>query len=68
MENNITIPFLYKYYCIFGLFSFKNLSESEFHGIVWKRDKLQDLNINQLKLEVHYTYTKDEKNDRLSTC
>ena len=25
------------------------------------RDKLQDLNINQLKLEVHDTYKKDEK-------
>ena len=27
----------------------------------FKRDKLQDLNINQLKLEVHETYKKDEK-------
>ena len=35
--------------------------ESEFKGIVSKRDKLQDLNINQLKLEVHDTYKKDEK-------
>ena len=35
--------------------------ESEFDGIVSKRDKLQDLNINQLKLEVHDTYGKDEK-------
>ena len=35
--------------------------ESEFDGIVSKRDKLQDLNINQLKLEVHDTYKKDEK-------
>ena len=26
-----------------------------------KRDKLQDLNINQLKLEVRDTYKKDEK-------
>ena len=34
--------------------------ESEFDGIVSKRDKLQDLNINQLKLEVHDTYKKDE--------
>ena len=34
---------------------------SEFDGIVSKRDKLQDLNINQLKLEVHDTYKKDEK-------
>ena len=35
--------------------------ESEFDGIVSKRDNLQDLNINQLKLEVHDTYKKDEK-------
>ena len=35
--------------------------ESEFDGIVSKRDKLQDLNINQLKLEVHDTFKKDEK-------
>ena len=35
--------------------------ESEFDGIVSERDKLQDLNINQLKLEVHDTYKKDEK-------
>ena len=34
---------------------------SEFDGIVSKRDKLQDSNINQLKLEVHDTYKKDEK-------
>ena len=41
--------------------SYKNLWEPEFDGIVSKRDKLQDLNINQLKLEVHDTYEKDEK-------
>ena len=41
--------------------SYKKLWESEFDGIVSKRDKLQDLNINQLKLEVHDTYQKDEK-------
>ena len=35
--------------------------ESEFDGIVSKRDKLQDANINQLKLEVNDTYKKDEK-------
>ena len=35
--------------------------ESEFDNIVSKRDKLQDININQLKLEVHDTYKKDEK-------
>ena len=37
------------------------LWESEFDEIVSKRDKLQDLNINQLKLEVHDSYKKDEK-------
>ena len=41
--------------------SFNKLWESEFDGIVSKRDKLQELNINQLKLEVHDTYKKDEK-------
>ena len=41
--------------------SYNILWESEFDGIVCKRDKLQDANINQLKLEVHDTYKKDEK-------
>ena len=41
--------------------SFINLWESEFDGIVSKRDKLQDANISQLKLEVHNTYKKYEK-------
>ena len=41
--------------------SYKRLWKSEFDGIVSKRDKLQDSNINQLKLEVHDTYKKDEK-------
>ena len=41
--------------------SYNKLWESEFDGIVSKREKLQDLNINQLKLEVHDTYKKDEK-------
>ena len=41
--------------------SYNKLWESEFDGIVSKRDKLQDLNINQLKLEIHDTYKKDEK-------
>ena len=41
--------------------SYNKLWESEFNGMVSKRDKLQDLNINQLKLEVHDTYRKDEK-------
>ena len=40
--------------------SYNKLWESEFDGIVSKRDKLQDLKINQLKLEIHDTYKKDE--------
>ena len=41
--------------------SYNKLWESEIDGIVSKRDKLQDLNINNLKLEVLDTYKKDEK-------
>ena len=41
--------------------SYNKLWKSEFHGIVSKRDILQDLIINQLKLEVHLFYKKDEK-------
>ena len=41
--------------------SYNKLWESEFDNIVSKRDKLRDLNINQLKLEVHDTFKKDEK-------
>ena len=41
--------------------SYNKLWENEFDGIVPQRDKLQDLNINQLKLEVHDTYKKDQK-------
>ena len=41
--------------------SYNKLWESEFDGIVSKRDKLQDLNFNQLKLEVHDSYKKDGK-------
>ena len=41
--------------------SYNKLWEIEFDGIVSERDKLQDLNNNQLKLEVHDTYKKDEK-------
>ena len=38
--------------------SYKKLRENEFDGIVSKRDKLQDININNLKIEVHDTYKK----------
>ena len=41
--------------------SSNKLWESEFDVIVSKRGKLQELNINQLKFEVHDTFKKDEK-------
>ena len=41
--------------------SYNKLWELEFDGIVSKRDKLQDLNINQLKFEVHDNYKKMKK-------
>ena len=41
--------------------SYNKLWESEFDNIGSKRDKLQDMNINQSKLEVHDSYRKDEK-------
>ena len=34
---------------------------SEFDNIVSKKDKFQDININQLKLEVHDAYKEGEK-------
>ena len=40
--------------------SYNKLWENEF-DIVSKRDKLQNLSNNQLKLEVYDTYEKDEK-------
>ena len=41
--------------------SYNKLWESEFDGIVSKRDRLQDSIFSQIKLEVHDTYKKDEK-------
>ena len=41
--------------------SYNKLWESEFDGIVSKRDRIQDANISQLKFELHDTYKKDEK-------
>ena len=41
--------------------SYNILWESEFDGIVSKRDNIQDANMSQLKLEIHDTYKKDEK-------
>ena len=41
--------------------SFINLLENKFDNIDSKPDKLQDMNINQLKLDVQDTRKKDEK-------
>ena len=41
--------------------SYNKLRESEFDGIVSKRDRLQDSNISKLELEVHDSYKKDER-------
>ena len=42
-------------------FSNNNLWAIEFDNIVSEKDKIQDINLNQLKLEVHCTSKKDEK-------
>ena len=41
--------------------SCNKLWESELDNIVSKKNKVQDMKINQLKLEVHGTYKKNEK-------
>ena len=41
--------------------SFDKLWESEFDDIVSKIDKLQDKFTNEMNLEVHNAYKKDEK-------
>ena len=48
--------------------SYIKLWELEFDNINFKRDKLQDLNNYQLKLEVHDTYKEDEKNNKFQSC
>ena len=40
--------------------SYTNLWESEFNNTV-SEDKVQDMNVNQIKLEVHDSYKKDQK-------
>ena len=44
-----------------GLYILKKSRESEVDNIISERDKSQDININQIKLEVHDSYKKDEK-------
>ena len=41
--------------------SYNKTWESEFDNIFSKKDEVQDMNINQLKLKVHKSYRKDEK-------
>ena len=41
--------------------SYNKIWESESDHIVSTKDKVQDIKINQLKLEVHDNYKKDEK-------
>ena len=41
--------------------SYNEWWENQFNNLVSKNDKLQDMNNNQLKLEVHDRYKKDEK-------
>ena len=36
--------------------SYNKLCENEFDNVVSKKDKVQDINISQTKLEVHVTY------------
>ena len=43
--------------------SYNKIWESEFDTIVSKKDKLQDMNINQINFQVHDTYRKDENNN-----
>ena len=40
---------------------YNKIRENEFDDIVSRKDKVKDLNLNQLKLEVGATYKKDEK-------
>ena len=41
--------------------SYNKLLESEFDNIASKRNKLQDIKINQLKLDVHDTCKRDKE-------
>ena len=45
--------------------SYNKFWEGDFDNIVPKKEKVQNRNFNQLKLEVHDTYKKDEKNNEL---
>ena len=41
--------------------SYNKLWENDFDNIVFKKDKVKDININHLKFEVPDSYEKDEK-------
>ena len=42
-----------------GIYNYNKLWESEFDNIVSTKDKMQDININQIKMKVHDTYKED---------
>ena len=44
-----------------GYISYNKMWESNFFNIVSKKDKAQDINISQIKFEVHDIYKKSEK-------
>ena len=48
--------------------SYNVLSENGLDNIVSKKDNMQDINLNQLKLEVHDTYKTNEKNKHFWSC
>ena len=50
-----------------AILSYIKLRESEFSNIVSKKDKMQDLNIIELKLQVDDGYNKDGRNNSFLT-
>ena len=48
-----------------ALESYNKLWESDFDNIVFKKDKVRDIDNNQLKLKVMDTYKKDEKKQQI---
>ena len=44
-----------------GYFTYNKLSENEFDNIISKKHKIQDLNLNKLKLKVNDVYKKTKK-------
>ena len=61
-DNTITVP-IFVQMLLFKWLTYHTMKvwESEFDNIVSKREKLQDIKINQLKVEVHDSYKKMRK-------